>query len=326
MNMRRREFIAALGGAAVAWPLAARGQHPIAKQVRVGVLANEWWPPIESLRDGLRELGYVEGENLSFEYRWAEGRNERHPVLAAELVALPVDVIVTWGTPAALAAKGATSRIPIVMGAIGDPVRVGAVTNLARPGGNITGFSSATFEMEEKRLELLKELLSGRLSRVAVLTTNNPALPLTIQYMQRAAAALGVTLQPLEVREAKDFDAAFGAIRRERPDAAMSLADPFLGGHQARIAAFMAEIRLPAMYAYRHGVEAGGLISYATNYHDLFRRAAGYIDRILKGTSPGQLPVQLPTKFELVINLKTAKALGLEVPPMLLARADEVIE
>jgi ABC-type uncharacterized transport system substrate-binding protein len=318
----RRTFMALLGGIA-AWP--ARAQ-PLGKAVRIGVLANEWWPPIESLREGLRELGYVEGESLRFDYRWAEGRNDRHPILAAELVALPVDVIVTWGTPAALAAKGATSAIPIVMGAIGDPVRVGVVTNLARPGGNITGFSSATFEMEEKRLELLKELLSSRLSRVAVLTTNNPALPLTIQYMQRAAAAFGVRLQPLEVREEKDFDAAFDAIRRDRPDAAMALADPFLGGHQARIAAFMADIRLPAMYAYRHAVELGGLISYATNYHHLFRRAAGYIDRILKGTSPGDLPVQLPTKFELLINLKTANALGLEIPPNLLARADEVIE
>jgi ABC-type uncharacterized transport system substrate-binding protein len=324
--MRRREFVALLGGAPMAWPLMARAQQPLGKALRIGVLANEWWPPIESLREGLRELGYVEGESLRFDYRWAEGRNDRHPILAAELVALPVDVIVTWGTPAALAAKDATSTIPIVMGAIGDPVRVGVVTNPARPGGNITGFSSATFEMEEKRLELLKELLSTRLSRVAVLTTNNPALPLTIQYMQRAAATFGVTLQALEIREEKDFDAAFDAIRRDRPDAAMTLADPFLGGHQGRIAAFMADIGLPAMYAYRHGVEAGGLISYATNYHHLFRRAAGYIDRILKGTPPGDLPVQLPTKFELVINLKTAKALGLEVPPNLLARADEVIE
>jgi putative tryptophan/tyrosine transport system substrate-binding protein len=325
LDMRRRDFVTYLGGA-VASSVAARAQEPVGKAVRIGVLANEWWPPIESLREGLRELGYVESKSLRFDYRWAEGRNDRHPVLAAELVALPVDVIVTLGTPAALAAKGATSRIPIVMGAIGDPVRVGVVTNLARPGGNITGFSSAAFEMEEKRLELLKELLSGRLSRVAVFTTNNPALPLTIQYMQRAAAAFGVTLQPLEVNEAKDFDAAFGAIRRDRPDAAMSLADPFLGGHQARIAAFMAEIGLPAMYAYRHGVEAGGLISYTTNYHHLFRRAAGYIDRILKGTPPGELPVQLPTTFEMVINLRTARALGLEVPPTLLARADEVIE
>jgi putative ABC transport system substrate-binding protein len=325
LETTRREFTRLLGGA-VAWPLAAWAQQPVGKAVRIGVLANEWWPPIESLREGLRELGYVESENLRFDYRWAEGRNDRHPILAGELVALPVDVIVTWGTPAALAAKGATTTIPIVMGAIGDPVRVGVVTNLARPGGNITGFSSATFEMEEKRLELLKELLSGHLSRVAVFTTNNPALPLTLQHMQRAAAALGVTLQPLEIREAKDFDAAFGAIRRERPDAAMALADPFLGGHQARIAGFMAEIGLPAMYAYRHGVEAGGLISYGTNYHHLFRRAAGYVDRIVKGTPPGDLPVQLPTTFELLINLKTAKALGLTVPPTLLARADEVIE
>ena len=180
------------------------------------------------------------------------------------------------------------------MGAIGDPVRVGVVTNLARPGGNITGFSALTFEMEEKRLELLKELLFGRLSRVAVFTTTNPALPLTLEYMQRAADTFGVTLQQLLIREAKDFDEAFGAIRRDRPDAAMVLADPFLGGHQAQIAAFMAEIGLPAIYPFRHGVEAGGLISYATNYHHLFRRAADYIDRILKGSSPADLPNSAP--------------------------------
>jgi putative tryptophan/tyrosine transport system substrate-binding protein len=324
--VRRRHFITLLAGGAIAWPLAARAQQPVTKPVRIGVLANEWWPPIESLREGLRERGYVEGQNLQFEYRWAQDRNERHPALAAELVALPVDVIVTWGTPAALAAKSATSKIPIVMGAIGDPVRVGVVSNLARPGENITGFAALTFEMEEKRLELLKELLPGRFSRVAVFTTTNPAVRGALQYMQPAAAAFGVTLHSLEVHEAKDFEDAFQAIRRDRPDAAMVLADPFLGGHLARVAAFMAQIGLPAMYPYRHGVEEGGLISYATNYHHLFRRAAGYIDRILKGTPPGDLPVQLPTAFELVINLKTAKALGLDLPPTLVARATEVIE
>jgi putative ABC transport system substrate-binding protein len=323
--MRRREVVALIGVAAAAWPLMPRAQPVPGKLVRIGVLANAWWPPIESLREGLRELGYVEGQNLKFEYRWAEGRNEQHPALAAELVVNPVDVIVTWGTPAALAAKRATSTIPIVMGAIGDPVRVGAVSNLARPGANITGFSSLTFEMEEKRLELLRELVPG-LKRVAVFTTTNPALPLTLQYMQRAADVFGVTLLPLEVREPKDFDEAFRVIRESRPDAAMALADPFLGGHQKRIADFMAEIGLPAVYAYRHGPEAGGLISYATNYHDLFRRAAGYIDRILKGTPPGDLPIELPAKFEMVINLKTANALNLTIPPTLLARADEVIE
>jgi putative ABC transport system substrate-binding protein len=176
-----------------------------------------------------------------------------------------------------------------------------------------------------KRLELLKELLPG-LRRVAVFTTTNPALPLTLKYMQDAADALGVTMQPLEVREAQDFEAAFRAVRESRPDAAMVLADPFLGGHAWRIATFMAEIGLPAMYPYRHGVEAGGLISYATNYHDLFRRAAGYIDRILKGTPPGDLPIELPATFETLINLKTAAALGLTIPPAILARADEVIE
>ena len=325
-HTRRREFITLLGGAAVAWPLAARAQQPVTKTRHIGVLANEWWPPIESLREGLRERGYVEGQNLHFEYRWAQDRNERYPPLAAELVALPVDVIVTWGTPAALAAKRATSTIPIVMGAIGDPVRVGVVSNLARPGANITGFAALTFEMEEKRLELLKELLPGRFSHVAVFTTTNPAVRGALQNMQPAAAAFGVTLYPLEIHEVKDFDHAFQAIRRDRPDAAMVLADPFLGGHLARIAAFMAQIGLPAIYPYRHGVEEGGLISYATNYHSLFRRAAEYIDRILKGAPPGDLPVQLPTAFELLINLKTAKALGLDVPPTLVARATEVIE
>jgi ABC-type uncharacterized transport system substrate-binding protein len=173
---------------------------------------------------------------------------------------------------------------------------------------------------------LLKELLSGRLVRVAVLTTTNLAIPITLEYMQRAADALGIALRPLEVRHEMDFDEAFPAIRQDRPDAAMVLADPFLAAHQARIAAFMAEISLPAMYPYRHGVEAGGLIFYTTSYHALFRGAAGYVDRILKGTPPGDLPIQLPTTFEMVINLKTARALGLTVPPAILARADEVIE
>jgi putative tryptophan/tyrosine transport system substrate-binding protein len=324
--VKRRSFMTLLGGAAVAWPPAARAQQTTAKPVRIGVLADEWSPPIDSLREGLQERGYVEGKNLRFEYRMAEGQNERHRALAAELAALPVDVIVTWGTPAALAAKRATSTIPIVMGAIADPVRVGVVSNLARPGGNITGFSALTFEMEEKRLELLKELLSGRLARVAVFTTTNPAAPIVLEYIQRAADAFGITLRPLEVRDERDFDEAFRATRHDRPDAAMVLADPFLAAHQARIAAFMAEISLPAMYPYRHSVEAGGLISYTTNYHTLFRGAAGYVDRILKGTPPGDLPIQLPTTFEMVLNLKTARALGLTVPPAILARADEVIE
>jgi len=212
------------------------------------------------------------------------------------------------------------------MGAIGDPIRVGVVSSLARPGGNITGFAALAFELEEKRLELLKELLSGRLARVAVFTTTNPSFPLVLEYMQRAADAFGIMLRPLEVRDERGFDEAFRAIRHDRPDAAMVPADPFLSAHEARIAAFMTEISLPAMHAYRHGVEAGGLISYTTNYHALFRGAAGYVDRILKGTPPGDLPIQLPTTFEMVINLKTAKALGIDVPPTLLARADEVIE
>jgi ABC-type uncharacterized transport system substrate-binding protein len=322
--MKRREFITLLGGAAVAWPLAARAQ-PGERLRRIGVLANEPWPPLEGLRDGMRGLGYIEKEGLHFEYRFAEGRTERYPALAAELVRLPADAIVAWGTPASLAAKQATGTVPIVM-ISGDPIAVGLVPGLAHPGANVTGLSTLAADLEGKRIELLKELLAS-LARVAVLS--NPTNPFCIVAVERArvaAMALHLDLVVVEAAEERDLDRALLTLSRQRPDAVLTIADPFLTSQRTRIAAFMVENRFPSMYTYREDVLVGGLISYATNYYDIFRRAAILTDKILKGAKPANLPIQQPTKFELVINLKTAKALGIEVPSTLLARADEVIE
>jgi putative ABC transport system substrate-binding protein len=324
LDMRRREFILALGGAAVAWPLAAIGQRS-AEVRRVGVLANEPWPPLDGLRDGMRGLGYIEEQGVHFEYRFAEGRAERYPALAAELVRLPADAIVAWGTPASLAAKQATGTVPIVM-ISGDPIAVGLVAGLAHPGANVTGLSTLAADLEGKRIELLKELLAS-LTRVAVLSNpTNPFCLVAVERARVAATALHVDLEIVEAAEERDLDRAFLTLSRQRPEAVLTVADPFLTSQRTRVAAFMVENRFPSMYTYREDVLAGGLICYATNYHDIFRRAAVLTDKILKGAKPADLPIQQPTKFELVINLKTAKALGLTVPPTLLARADEVIE
>jgi putative tryptophan/tyrosine transport system substrate-binding protein len=323
--MRRRKFTALLGGTAIVWPYVVIAQQTD-RMRKIGVLANEPWSAIDGLRQGLRELGYIEGHNLRLEYRYAEGQTERYPALAAELVALPVDAIVTTGTPAALAAKRATTTIPIVMATGGDPVGTGAVSNLARPGGNITGLSSLTSEVDAKRFELLREVLPT-LSRVGVLM--NPVNSFNIiaaQHVRSVAETLGVRLDFVEVSTEAEFDEAFRSLRRLHPDAVVVIADAFLLGHRTRIAQFMAESHLPAIYSYRDHVEAGGLMTYATNFRDLFRRAAIYVDKIFKGAKPGDLPIEQPTKFEFVINLNTAKALGLTIPPVLLARADEVIE
>ena len=322
--MQRREFIMLLGGAAATWPLAVRAQQPD-RMRRVGVLANEPWAPLDGLRQGLRELGYVEGKNIRFEYRFAEDHIERFSDLAAELIGLQVDVIVAQGTPATLAAHKATSSIPIVMSAA-DPVGASLVASLARPGGNVTGLSTQGAEMEEKRLELLKDLLPN-LSRVAVLSNPaNPACVIAVGSARRGATALHLQLDVVDASEPGDLNSAFLAMTRTHPDAALVVADSFLAGQRARIAEFMLAQRLPAIYTYREHVESGGLISYSTSYFDLFRREAPFIDKIFKGASPGDLPIEQPTKFELIINAKTAKALGLTVPPTLLARADEVIE
>ena len=322
--MRRREFITLLGGAA-AGPLAARAQQSTTP-VRIGVLASLPLPPLQRLSHKLQELGYVEGQNLRFEYRFAEGHDDRYSVMAAELIAIPVDVIVTWGTPAALAAKLATSTIPIVMGAIGEAVSTGVVSNLARPGGNITGFAALNVELEAKRLEVLKELLP-HLSRVGMLVNvGNPLLDATLRGLRPAAETLSLSLELFDVRDKEEIETALLQLERARPDGVFVAADTLLLSKRRAIVEAMAKANLPAMYPFRDYVEVGELIVHAANLGTLFERAAGYVDRILKGANPGDLPVQQATGFELIINLKTARALGLEVPPMLLARADEVIE
>jgi putative ABC transport system substrate-binding protein len=327
--MRRRAFITLIGSAAVtsaAWPLAARAQQPVGKTVSIGILAIEAWPPIDTFRQALNDLGYVEGKNVRFEHRYARGRNERFPELASDLVGLKVDVILTWGTEAALAAKQATATIPIVMGAIGDPSGSAIVTTLARPTGNVTAFSSLAAELEAKRLELLKEAVPG-LSRVAILfDPTNRYTALALESARQGAQMLRASLTPYEARDTTTLEAALAKLTNDRPDALMVLADTFLVSQRGRIAQFALENRLPSVYTYREHVEAGGLLAYTPNYHDLFRRAATYVDRILKGARPGDLPIEQPTKFDLVINLKTAKALGLTVPLTLQAAADEVIE
>jgi putative ABC transport system substrate-binding protein len=324
--MKRREFITLLCGAAVAWPLTARAQQPGGKIVTIGILAIEPWPPIDTFRQALNNLGYIEGKNLRFEPRYAQGHNERLPELANDLVGLNVDVILTWGTDAVLAAKQATTRIPIVMGTAGDPLGSGIVTDLARPGANVTGLSSRAAELEAKRLQLLKEAIPG-VSQVAVLSNpTNSYMPLALESARQGAQRLRVSLMVYPVRDSTTLDAAVQTLTKDRPDALMVPADTFLVSQRSRIAQFAIENKLPSVYSFREYIEAGGLIAYTPDYHDLFRRAANYVDRILKGTKPGELPIEQPTKFLLLINLKTARILGLTLQSKLLARADEVIE
>ena len=274
----------------------------------------------------MAELGWVEGKNVAVEYRYAYNRSERLPGLAAELVHLNIDIIVAVGTLGPLAAKRATSTIPIVMTAAGDPMGSGLVASLARPGGNVTGMSLMVPDIGGKRLELLKELLP-RLSRVAVLwNVGNPYPALVFKETLAAGEKLGIEVQSLEVRGPDDFDGAFDAMRKRRPDALMTVEDPLTFDYRRRIADFALVEQLPSIFGISEDVAAGGLMSYGANVPDLFRRAAGYVDKILRGAEPADLPVQQPTKFELIINLKTAKALGLQVPATLLARADEVLE
>jgi putative tryptophan/tyrosine transport system substrate-binding protein len=293
----------------------------------IGVLANAPVPPLDDLRKGLRDLGYVEGENLRLDYRWAEGRHDSYPNLAAELVALPVDAIVTVTTPATLAAQHTTSRIPIIMAAVGDPISIGVVSNLAHPGGNITGFSSLAPDLVVKRVEFLKDLVPT-LSQLVVLSNNttNPAVALELERVQPAAVALGIRLQVVSASDDDQQNALLATFRRQSFDGALVMNDQFLLSRRDRIVSFMADTRLPAVYGYREFVDIGGLGFYGTDYRRLFRLAAGYVDKVLHGTKPGDLPVQQPTIFELVVNLKTAQALGLAVPAALLARANEVIE
>jgi putative ABC transport system substrate-binding protein len=327
--VKRREFITLLGGAAAAWPLRA-GAQQAGKVYRIGVLemtsATLNVANVYALRAGLRQLGYFEGQNLVIEYRSADGRDDRFPGLARELLALKVDVIVTRGTPAAKAAKNATSTVPVVMAASGDPLGTGLVTSLSRPGGNITGLSAIVGELAPKRLELIREIVPG-LARIAVLAnTSNDAVRRDWARIETAARSLGVQSQLLDLRESDALGPTFDDASARRADALVVVIDAITQANQQRIVDLAMKHRLPAIYSSREFVDAGGLISYGVSYPDLYRRAATYVDKILKGTKPADLPVVQPTKFELVINLKTAKALGIEVPPTLSARADEVIE
>jgi len=282
---------------------------------------------VDAFRQGLRNLNYIEGQNIVIEYRWAAGRNDRFPALVAEAVRLKADVILTSGTPATLAAKEGTRSIPIVIAAMGDPIGAGVVPSLARPGGNITGLASMSPEIDGKRLELLKALVPG-VSRIAVLwNPTNPNNAARINHIQAAAKTLRLTLEPLVgARDSQDLDKGFATIGAGRANALVVESDRALLAHRIQIVDFATRRRLPALYAYREFVQAGGLVSYAPSYTAMFRRAAKYVDRILTGAKPGDLPVEQPTEFELVINLKTAKALGLTIPQSLLLRADHVIE
>jgi ABC-type uncharacterized transport system substrate-binding protein len=323
--MRRREFITLLGGAAAAWPLGALGQRM--RPRRIGVLADEKWPPLDSLWQGLRELGHSEGQNLQIEYRFAAGDAERYAGFAVELAALPVDVIIALGTPAAHGAKRATTTIPIIT-QTGDPIAAGLVTNLAHPGGNVTGFSGQGADAEPKRLQLLKDLNTS-LGRVAVLfNPKNDFSVLALESARGAAPVLGLHIDPVEVPTMSDLDHALLTLRGSKPDAVLVTADrgPLMIGRE-RVATFMTENRLPSIYSFPEQVQAGGLMAYATNYHATFRKQmALMVDKVFKGANPADLPVQQPTEFELIINLKTAKAIGLDIPATLLARADKVIE
>jgi putative ABC transport system substrate-binding protein len=317
-----------VGGAAVAWPLAVRAQQPkhTTKLVRIGVLASFPLPPLRKFLQKLKELGYVEGEALRFEYRFAEGHDDRYSILAAELVALPVDLILTSGTPAALAAKKATSTVPIVMGSVGDAAGTGIVSNLARPGGNITGFSALNVELEGKRLELLKELIP-HLSRVGMLANvANPLFDVSLKNLRPAAATLGLSLDIFEIRNINEIDGALLKLVQARPEAVLIAADSVLLNSRREIVEALAKSNLPAIYPFREYSAVGGFLVHGANLGVLFERAAAYVDRILKGAKPGDLPVQQATEFELIVNLKTAKALGLTIPQSILARADEVIE
>jgi putative ABC transport system substrate-binding protein len=325
--MRRREFISLLGGTAV-WPVAARAQ-PSSKMPTVGFLGattsftSPQWAAAFAQR--LRELGWTEGRNVAIEYRWAEGRNERMAEIAAELVRARADVIVAQGTPAALTAKNATAAIPIVFVLPGDPVGSGLVASLARPGGNVTGLSSQTADLGGKRLDLLREIVPG-LRRLAMMgNAGNSANVSDMHEFQMAARASGLEATTFEIRRTEDITAAFATLKG-KVDALYVAPDALLNTNRMRINTLALAARLPTMYGARENVEAAGLISYGPSFTDLFRRAGDYVDKILRGTRPADLPVEQPTKFELVVNLITAMALGLTVPPTLLAVADEVIE
>jgi putative tryptophan/tyrosine transport system substrate-binding protein len=327
--VKRRAFITFVASAA-AWPLAARAQQPTTTvgQARVGVLAAS--PPtsamLNAFREGMRERGYIEGQNLSIDVRWPQGTFEQNSAVAAELVSANVEVIIAWATPSVIAARGATSAIPIVMVSVGDPVGSGFVTSLARPGGNITGFTNITADLSAKVVALLVELVPG-IRRVGVVSNAyNPNVATQLRETEDAVSKLGLQTEVVEARTTEEYERAFARLSAENVNGVVLLADPSVIEQAQKIAELARAARLPTAFQRRENVEAGGLMSYGGNIKYQFRRAALYVDRILKGAKPADLPVEQPTKYEMVINLKTAKVLGLTVPQTLLVAADELIE
>jgi putative ABC transport system substrate-binding protein len=324
-DMRRREFIGLLGGAAAVWPLAAHAQQPKMPTIGALVIGNinpeQFW---REFRQGLRDLGYVEGQNIQFEFRSAEGHLDRLPELAAELVRLKTDIIVTWFTPTALAAKQATDTIPIVMAETGDPIGTGLVASLPRPGGNVTGIASATAELAGKSVQLIREMLPWARRVTALANATDLFSRPFLEQIKLGGEVTGITINPVRISSNEDdLETAFASMEKDRPDAV--IVQPSLPSKRA--AELALTHRVPAVSVPRwFAEEQGGLMSYSARYVDLFRKAAVYVDKILKGAQPADLPVEQPTRFELIINLKTARALGIDVPPTMLARADEVIE
>jgi putative ABC transport system substrate-binding protein len=325
--VKRREFITLLGGAA-AWPLAARAQQP-GKLPTIGYLGattpSTEGQRVAALVQRLREFGWIEGRNLTIEYRYAEGRSERYAELAAEFVRLNVDVIVTYGTPAVAAAKQATAVIPIVFAVAGDPLGSKLIASLARPGGNVTGLSNQKTDLADKRLELLREIVPGFRRLAIMANVGNPPSVLEMREVEATARKLGNEVTTFEIRGAEDIAPVFDALKG-RADVLYVCGDPLVDTNRVRIITLALVLRLPTMSDFPEFVEAGGLMSYGPNFPELFRRAAGYVDKILRGAKPGDIPVEQPIKFDLVINVITAKALGLDISPTLLARTDKVIE
>jgi len=323
IHIRRREVIFTLGGAAAAWPVAARARQPKVPTIGALVIGNispeEFW---REFRQGLRDLGYIEGKNIRFEFRSAEGQIDRLPELSAELVRLKVDVIVTWFTPTAVAAKQATREIPIVMAETGDPIGTGLVISLHRPGGNVTGIASVTAELAGKSVQLIRDMLPSARRVTALANATDPFSKPFLEQIQLGGEATGTAIQPIRISNNEEFESAFAAMERDRPDAV--IVQPSLPSKRA--AELALQHRVPAVSVPRWFVDLGGLMSYSAIYADLFHEAAVYVDKILKGAHPADLPVEQPTRFQLVINMKTAKALGITVPAALLTRADEVIE
>ena len=327
--MKRRAFITMLGGAAAAWPLAALAQQPGGRVYRIGILGATSPGPAEvmvnAFRDGMRERGYVEGQNLAIEYR-APGAASQQDRVAADLMRGGYDVILAWTTPSVIAARRATSTVPIIFVGVADPVGLGLVASLARPGANVTGIANFAPDLSGKMIEMLREIVPDARGLGAVRNADNPGVTVQLRPLLDAARALGLELQVVDARVPAEFEAAFAQLRQSGVQGVVMLADSSLLEHAGAVAALAQQARLPTVFQRRENVEAGGLLSYGPNIRDAFRQVAGYVDRVLKGTKPADIPVEQPTRIELVINLKTAKAIGLEVPWFLQQRADEVIE